>query len=76
MWLSDMDNVNLRSQLEILFNEKYTSKDTQDDAYRNALDIANASLNVLKGEALEKKEATKKVLDALLRVRPPYPSLQ
>ncbi|CAG5136911.1 uncharacterized protein ALTATR162_LOCUS5 [Alternaria atra] len=66
-WLSGMDNVNLRSQLEILFNEKYTSKDTQDDAYRNALEIANASLNVLKSEALEKKEATKKVLEALLR---------
>ncbi|KAJ4367760.1 hypothetical protein N0V86_009882 [Didymella sp. IMI 355093] len=65
-WLSNMQDLNLRAQLEILFDPKYTSKEAQDDAYRAAFETADASLSVLKSEALEKKEATKHVLDALL----------
>jgi hypothetical protein len=66
--LDRAEGINLRFQLNIILDEKYTSSDKFDDAYKEAKELAQTTLAMLSADAKEKKAATDEIVQTLITV--------
>ncbi|KIL85162.1 hypothetical protein FAVG1_11591 [Fusarium avenaceum] len=67
--LETADGVNLRHNLDIIMDEKYTSSDKFDDAYRDAKEAAKMTLSMLRDDAKEKQNKTDQITQTLIRFK-------
>ncbi|KAG8677742.1 hypothetical protein FPOAC2_03830 [Fusarium poae] len=63
--LDTADGINLRHNLDILLDEKYTSADKFDEVYKVAKEAALMTLTMLSDEATKKQKETDKISETL-----------
>ncbi|TEY30974.1 hypothetical protein BOTCAL_0832g00010 [Botryotinia calthae] len=64
--LENADGVNLRHNLDIILDEKYTSSSTFDAAYKDAKEAAKMTLGMLSDDAKEKQKKTDEITQTLI----------
>ncbi|CAG7559096.1 unnamed protein product [Fusarium equiseti] len=67
--LETAEGVNLRHNLDIVMDEKYTSSDKFDDAYREAKEAAKMTLEMLRDDAKKKQNKTDQITQTLIRFK-------
>jgi hypothetical protein len=67
--LETAEGINLRHNLDIVMDEKYTSSDKFDNAYHEAKDAAKMTLSMLSNEAKEKQTKTDEITQTLIRFK-------